>query len=156
MAAAKHLFLLLMGMLSAAPVGAQCRLCDQQTTARPADTPTGDVDLQLETTLNFDRLILSGMGQGAAIIRPTGTNSAEGTVLQIGPRASVGTVVVHGEANRELTVDMPHRIELYSGTGGRISLLEARTPRVVAEPSAPVGQEIAEGTKPLTMRPERS
>ena len=127
MAAAKHIFLLVAGLLSAAPLGAQCRLCDEQTTARPADTPTGDVDLQLETTLNFDRLILSGMGQGAATIRPTGANSADGAVLEIGPRATVGTVVVHGQPNRELAVDLPHRIELYSGSGGRISLLDVET-----------------------------
>jgi hypothetical protein len=127
MAAANHLAMLLAGLAAASPVCAQCRLCEQPATARPADTPVGDVDLQIETSLNFDRLILSGMGQGAATIRPGGMNAAEGAVLEIGPRASIGTVVVHGEASRELSVDMPHRIELYSGTGGRISLVDIAT-----------------------------
>jgi hypothetical protein len=117
MAAANHLAMLLAGLAAASPVCAQCRLCEQPATARPADTPVGD----------FDRLILSGMGQGAATIRPGGMNAAEGAVLEIGPRASIGTVVVHGEASRELSVDMPHRIELYSGTGGRISLVDIAT-----------------------------
>lgn len=34
----------------------------------------------------------------------------------------VGTVLVHGDANRVLHVDMPRRIELFSISGGRITL----------------------------------
>jgi hypothetical protein len=112
---------------SAAPAAAQCRLCDQPTTARPVDTPSGDVDLQIETSLNFDRLVLSGTGQGAAVIRPSGPVSAEGAVLEISPRATVGTILVHGEPNRAVAVDLPHRIELYSAGGGRISLVDVTT-----------------------------
>lgn len=34
----------------------------------------------------------------------------------------VGTVLVHGEANRMLRVELPRRIELFSVSGGRITL----------------------------------
>jgi hypothetical protein len=108
-----------------APAGAQCRLCDQPTTQPPTATgPDGDVQLQIETRLDFDRLILSGSGAGAATIRPDGSQSAEGGVIDLGPRAMVGTVLVHGEPGRSVRVDLPHRIELYSLGGGRITLDE--------------------------------
>jgi hypothetical protein len=34
----------------------------------------------------------------------------------------VGTILVHGEPNRALRVEMPKRIELFSVSGGRITL----------------------------------
>jgi hypothetical protein len=122
----KYLALMLAGIVAAAatssPAGAQCRLCDEPTTARSAAGPNGDVQLQIETGLNFDRLILSGTGAGAATIRPDGFNGAEGAVIDLGPRAMVGTALVHGEAGRAVRVELPHRIELYSLGGGRITL----------------------------------
>jgi uncharacterized protein DUF4402 len=107
---------------TSSPTNAQCRLCDQPTADRPPDSADGDVQLQIESGLNFDRLIISGSGSGAATIRPDGANSAEGAVLEISPRAMVGTVLVHGEANRSVRVELPRRIELYSLSGGRITL----------------------------------
>jgi hypothetical protein len=106
------------------PADAQCRLCDQPTTELPASGPDGDIQLQIETKLDFDRLILSGTGAGAATIRPDGSQSADGGVIDLGPRAMVGTVLVHGEAGRSVRVELPHRIELYSLGGGRITLAE--------------------------------
>jgi hypothetical protein len=106
----------------AQPARAQCRLCDQPTTDRSETTASDDVQLQIETNLNFDRLILTGPGNGAATIRPDGSNGAEGSVAQVGPRAMVGTVLVHGQPGRAVRVDLPRRIELYSSSGGRITL----------------------------------
>ena len=105
-----------------APGDAQCRLCEQPTTAAPLDTPSGDVQLQIETNLNFDRMVLSGAGPGAATIRTNGTNGVEGSVLELGPRATVGTVLVHGDPNRSVRIDVPRRIELFSLSGGQITL----------------------------------
>ena len=124
------------GMLAfAAPApraAAQCRLCSQPTAERARETPTGDVQLQIETALSFDRLILSGAGGGAATIRPDGSSGAEGSIANIGPRAMVGTVLVHGDAGRAVRVELPRRIELYSLGGGRITLDEVVTDLPVA------------------------
>jgi hypothetical protein len=119
--------LLLAGLAASGPVQAQCRLCSQPTTAGPLDTSSGHLDIRIETDLSFDRLVLSGAGQGAAVIRPNGANGAEGVVLEVGARATVGTVVVQGEANRALSIDIPHRIDLYSSGGARITLLDVAT-----------------------------
>ena len=127
----KHLALLIAGFAAAAAISssadAQCRLCNQPSTDRPEDKPDGDVELQVETALSFDRLIISGAGGGAATIRPDGANSSEGSVVEISPRAMVGTILVHGEANRMVRVDLPHRIELYSMGGSRITLDDVAT-----------------------------
>lgn len=104
------------------PAGAQCRLCDQPTTAISEKAAEGDIILQIETNLNFDRLILNGAGSGAATIRPNGSSGAEGSVIAVGPRAMVGTVLVHGGPNRAVRVELPRRVELFSLSGGRITL----------------------------------
>jgi hypothetical protein len=108
---------------AASPAMAQCRLCDTPTTTA-AEPGMGDrdVELRIESSLNFDRIILTGSGSGAATIRPDGSSGTEGAVMQLGPRAMVGTVEVHGEPNRAVRVELPHRIELYSLAGGRITL----------------------------------
>src|SRR3954451_20379278 len=93
-----------------APARAQCRLCDQPSTQMPADSADGDVQLSVETGLDFDRLIFSGSGMGAATLRPDGANAAAGGVTALGPRATVGTVLVHGAPGRALRVALPHRI----------------------------------------------
>ena len=137
----KHYALLGAGLAVAASMptsaGAQCRLCDQPSTERPADTPDADVQLQIESDLNFGQLILTGGGTGAATIRPDGSSGAEGSVADVGPRAMVGTVLVHGQPNRAVRVELPRRVELYSLNGARLTLEDvtsdvSRAPRLDA------------------------
>ena len=127
MRSALRLLLLAFALPASSQAVGQCRLCDQPTTARPEDSPSGDVQLQIEAGLNFDRLILSGGGNGAATIRPDGSSGAEGAVSGLGPRAMVGTVLVHGDANRAVRVEIPRRIDLYSIGGGRMTLDDVTT-----------------------------
>ena len=116
-----------LGSALAQPAAAQCRLCTQPSTDTPSQGANDDVQLQVETMLNFDRLILAGPGTGTATIRPDGSSGAEGSVADIGPRAMVGTVLVHGDAGRAVRVQLPRRIELYSLSGGRITLDDVAT-----------------------------
>src|SRR5690348_16812917 len=83
------------GLAPVAPAAAQCRLCDTPTTARDEAAGGQDIKLEIETSLNFDRLILFGGGAGSALIRPDGSTSAQGSVTDVSPRAMVGTAVVH-------------------------------------------------------------
>jgi hypothetical protein len=103
------------------PALAQCRLCETPTTVHEDTAAGDDIKLEIETSLNFDRLILFGSGEGQAVIRPDGSSTATGSVSDIGPRAMVGTVVVHGQPGRAIRVDLPNRIELFSLSGSRIA-----------------------------------
>lgn len=123
MGRSKHLVPLVL-LTASSLAHAQCRLCAQPTTSIPpaGKSVSRDVDLQIESNLTFDRFILNGPGSGAVTIRADGSTGVEGAVLQAGSRAMVGTILVHGDANRTLRVDIPRRIQLFSLAGGRITL----------------------------------
>jgi hypothetical protein len=106
---------------SASPAPAQCRLCSKPTTERVDTASTDKVQLDVETSLNFDQLVLDGTGTGTALIRPDGTTQNNGAVTDVSARAMVGTVVLHGQAGRAIRVDIPSRIILHSLSGGEIS-----------------------------------
>jgi Domain of unknown function (DUF4402) len=109
------------------PAHAQCRLCDTPNTVHDETSQSDDIKLEVQTRLNFDRLIYFGQGEGTAVIRPDGSNSATGAVSDMSSRAMVGTVLVHGQAGRTIRVELPHRIELYSVSGARIVFDEVVT-----------------------------
>jgi hypothetical protein len=104
------------------PATAQCRLCDTPTTSRDERSGEGAVSLEIETSLDFDRLILLGAGEGSATLLPDGSRSVSGVVGAISGRAMVGSAVVRGEAGRSVRVDLPRRIELYSLNGAKITI----------------------------------
>lgn len=117
----RHVFIASMAFVVAHSAQAQCRLCATPTTALDDQTDSGKVTVEIETSLNFDRLILFGAGDGSVVLRPDGSGSAQGAIEGLGPRAMVGTAVLRGEPGRAIRVDLPSRIELYSLSGGRIS-----------------------------------
>src|SRR4051794_20629758 len=86
---------------------AQCRLCGAPEIGRGDPTGAGDIKLEVETSLNFDRLILFGEGEGTALIRPDGSSSAGGSVADMSPRAMVGSVTVRSEPGRAIRIDIP-------------------------------------------------
>jgi len=103
------------------PASGQCRLCDAPTTARVEDAAKGEVRLEVETSLNFDRLILLGQGEGSALLRPDGSTASAGVIADVSPRAMVGTVTVRGEPGRSVRIDLPRRIVLHSLSGGEVT-----------------------------------
>ena len=109
-----------MPAVPATPAAAQCRLCDKPTTAAEARPGEGPVSLEIETSLDFDRLILLGAGDGSATLLPNGTRRVSGVIGEISGRAMVGSAIIRGEAGRTVRIDLPAQIELYSLGGGRI------------------------------------
>jgi hypothetical protein len=110
------------------PARGQCRLCDEPTTLPRAEGPSGgDVEVRVESSLNFDRLLIAGPGSGAATLRPNGSSGAEGSVSQLGPRATVGMVTVHGDPDRAVRADLPRRIELFAMNGAKLTLEDVTT-----------------------------
>lgn len=110
--------------LSPISASAQCRLCAAPTTESAVLRPDGEIDLQIEAALDFDRLILLGTGEGTAQLRPDGSTQVSGVIGAISTRAMVGSATVRGEPGRAVRIDLPRQIELYSLSGGRVSLDE--------------------------------
>jgi hypothetical protein len=100
---------------------AQCRLCSTPKTSHDESSAGGKVALEVQTSLNFDQLIVDGGGTGSATIRPDGSTQNLGAVAGISARAMVGTVVLHGEPGRTIRVELPSRIVLHSLSGGEVS-----------------------------------
>jgi Domain of unknown function (DUF4402) len=105
-----------------APASGPCRLCSKPVTS-PSQSIDGDpIEVAIETNLNFGQLVLAGDGQGAALVRPDGSNGSEGALASVSARAMVGSASVHGLPGRAIRVELPRRIDLYSLSGGRITL----------------------------------
>src|SRR5690348_14892693 len=93
------------------PAGAQCRLCATPSTAGVPNATSDDIRLEIETNLDFDRLIVAANGAGDATLRPDGSGLATGSI-SMGPRARVASVIVHGEPGRLIRIDVPRRMDL--------------------------------------------
>jgi hypothetical protein len=104
-----------------APARAQCRLCETPTTTLSTIAGSEDVRLELETNIDFGRLVVLASGVGSASLRPDGSTIAQGSVQEVSPRASVGSAVVHGEPGKAVRVQLPSRIVLTSISGGQIT-----------------------------------
>ena len=65
---------------------APCRLCDAAA-SQGEGKPTTPVSLDIEASLNFDKLILAGAGDGSAEIGPNGSHRVSGSITAIGARA---------------------------------------------------------------------
>ena len=121
-----------------APLRAQCRLCSTPTTDVPQEDSASTIQLEVQTKLDFDRLVLLGAGSGSATVLPTGETTASGSVATVSARAMVGSVTVHGQPNRAIRVDLPPRIQLYSVGGASIAIdrIETDLPRLPTLDSA--------------------
>lgn len=106
----------------AAPGFAQCRLCSGPGVAglseQASKTP---MRIEVETHLDFDRLVLRSSAGGAALLAPDGSRSLSG-IEEIGGRALAGTIVVHGEPGRFVRVELPAEIRLFGIGGGQIRI----------------------------------
>jgi len=122
-------FLAAATLLAGAPARApaQCRLCPTPSTGLTEGEDDGSIRLEVQTALDFDRLILLGSGEGAATLLPSGDRSASGTVAALSASAMVGSVSVHGEAGRMVRIDLPRRIALYSVNGGSMFVDDIET-----------------------------
>lgn len=113
-------------LLPATPAAAQCRLCgsgEQLTAESQSAVP---VQLEVETSLDFDQVILTGAAGGTATLAPDGSRVTSGALTGISSRAMMGEVVIRGEPGRSVRVDLPSRIDLYGSTGS-LSITQLRS-----------------------------
>lgn len=120
---------------AAVPSGAaaQCRLCaTPDTGTAQAGSESTPLSVEVDTALDFDRLILMDESSGAARIEPNGSRSASGSIGMVSGRAAVARIRVRGEPGRAVDVILPGRIELIGMKGGtiRIDSILSDLPRV--------------------------
>lgn len=85
------------------------------------------VRLEVETSLDFDRVVLVANSGGTARIGADGSRTTSGAVAPLTGRAMVGRVVVQGEPNRAIRINLPKWIELQGWHGSRLILAEVTT-----------------------------
>jgi hypothetical protein len=114
-------------LLASAPAAAEppvCRLCDVSgdgsTTSSTADARPAALEVQ--TSLDFDRVILTGPAGGTATLEPDGRRQTSGALAALTGRAMTGEVVIRGEPGRQVRVELPQRIDLYGFAGGTLAL----------------------------------
>lgn len=102
---------------------AQCRLCDTATTGvEGAVTAAPPIRLEVEASLDFDRLVLTGPSGGTASLATDGTRSVSGSVTELTSRAMVGSAVIRGEPGRMVRITLPSRIDMHGLNGNLISI----------------------------------
>jgi hypothetical protein len=109
------------------PADAQCRLCTKPTVGVDQSLTDDDLQIEVETNLDFDRLVLADSGPGNATLRTDGSDSPTGSVADISPRARVATVVVHGQPGRLVRIEIPPTVTLFSLEGGRLTFDQVLT-----------------------------
>lgn len=119
------------GVALGTPAGAmQCRLCGTSSGLADSQEAGTPVRIEVQTSLNFDRLILVDQGGGSVRLAPDGSRAAKGGVASAGSRTMVGSVILTGEPHRMIRVDLPSQIELWGYSGGyiRIGRIETDLP----------------------------
>lgn len=94
-----------------------CQLCAPGV-AQADDAPKTPLTLQIDTSLQFDRLIMATQGYGSAEVQPDGSARTSGSIASMGARTMVGEVTVTGEPNRFVRVSIPSTIILMGFSGG--------------------------------------
>lgn len=107
-------------------VVAPCRLCDAGGKTAE-EKPSEPVRLEIEASLDFDRLVTSGLGSGRAELAPDGSRTVSGSITAMSARAMVGEVSIRGEPGRQVRIEFPHSIELAGFNGGSIRIESIRS-----------------------------
>lgn len=118
--------ILLASLFASAPALAEppaCRLCVGNESGLTGGAPTDrPMALEVQTSLDFDRVILTGPAGGTARLRPDGGRETDGGLAPMSGRAMSGEVIIRGEPGRQVRVDLPTRIDLFGYAGGALAI----------------------------------
>ena len=102
---------------------AQCRLCATPTSGVETEvTAAPPIQLEVEASLDFDRLVLTGPNGGTASLAADGSRSVSGSITELTSRAMVGSAVIRGEPGRMVRISLPSHIDMHGLAGNRISI----------------------------------
>ncbi len=106
---------------------APCRLCSSLAVDPINARPAAPLRLEVESRLDFDKVVFKGAGSASLTLSPSGTTILSGAASAAGARAMPGLVVVHGEPGRAIRVDLPGRVILFGAGNGSIQLQQLIT-----------------------------
>lgn len=109
---------------------APCRLCSPATSDESNARPVVPLRLEVETRLDFDKVVFEGNGTALVALSPDGIARLSGAAAAAGARAMPGTVLIRGEPGRAVRIDLPSQVSLFgAGTGSlRIDSLATDLP----------------------------
>jgi hypothetical protein len=100
---------------------APCQLCSTTPSEVLNAAPAAPLRLQVETRLDFDKVVFEGNGSAMLVLSPNGTVQLSGATAA-GARAMPGSVTVRGEPGRAVRIDLPKRVLLFGDGNGSISI----------------------------------
>lgn len=111
-----------LGSNSGAAAATECVLCGITPGDSARLSQAAPLEIEFETTLDFDRVIVGGDGAGAIRLAPNGLAEASGAAEPPSGRARIGRVIIHGEPGRAIFVDFPKSLELVGMKGTMVSV----------------------------------
>jgi hypothetical protein len=102
-------------------VAAPCRLCAANPIAADKH-PDKPLKLEVQTRLEFDKVVFAGLGEGQFMLSPQGAAHLSGAAAAAGARAMPGSVLIRGEPGRAVRIDLPARVELLGEGKGAIRI----------------------------------
>ena len=105
-------------------IAVPCRLCTASGDDRPNAPATAPLRLEVETRLDFDKVVFDGKGSALVALSPGGVARLTGAATAAGARAMPGSVLVRGEPGRAVTIELPARVQLF-GAGSSALLIDS-------------------------------
>ena len=101
---------------------APCRLCSAAPTDLINARPATPLRLQVETRLDFDKIVFEGTGSALIALSPDGVARLSGAATAAGARIMPGSVLIRGEPGRAVRVDLPQVVTLFGEGSGSIRI----------------------------------
>ena len=101
---------------------APCQLCGAGPTDPLNARPIAPLRLEVETRLDFDKVVFAGQGSALVALSPDGTARMSGAAAGAGARAMPGSVLIRGEPGRAVRVDLPHQVTLFGQSAATIRI----------------------------------
>ena len=110
---------------------AQCRLCTDAEKQELKDKKTNNgkaLHISITTSLDFDRLALTGPSGGAVTLDPdSGNRLVTGELRGLGGMWLSGTAEITGDPGRVVRIDLPSEVILRAPGGGQAELESLQT-----------------------------
>lgn len=103
-------------------VSAPCRLCSADPSETSNARPVVPLRLQVESRLDFDKVVFEGTGSALIALSPDGVTRMSGAATAAGARIMPGSVLIRGEPGRAVRVDLPHAVTLFGDGSGSIRI----------------------------------